>query len=285
MYRRIYLCGGGVNSISHVGCLEELEKRSLLTHVKEWMGISAGAFTSMGIVAGYTIPEMKDFNLRFDYSAVSDPDEASGWILNMGYDTGNRLKRLIKSVLHQKGFEDTVTFKGLQEKTNRVLRVFATNLNTGQLMTFDPVKTPEYLVLNAVVASMLLPGYFQPFECPVSGHLLCDGAVITNYPYDYIDRPSDSDILYISIIKFIEFKPQIELMDILKRPLELILNYREKKSIQLYVNNTIITKLKNTSALQLTLTKDEKEVMMRKGRDAVIKFLKDKIPVRRYSVS
>ena len=285
MYRRIYLCGGGVNSISHVGCLEELESRSLLKFVKEWMGISAGAFTAMGIVAGYTIAEMKDFNLRFDYSAVSDPDEASGWILNMGYDTGNRLKRLIKSVLHQKGFEDTVTFKGLQEKTNRVLRVFATNLNTGQLMTFDPVKTPEYLVLNAVVASMLLPGYFQPFECPVSGHLLCDGAVITNYPYDYIDRPSDSDILYISIIKFIEFKPQIELMDILKRPLELILNYREKKSIQLYVNNTIITKLKNTSALQLTLTKDEKEVMMRKGRDAVIRFFKNKTPVRRYSVS
>ena len=285
MYRRIYLCGGGVNSISHVGCLEELESRSLLRFVKEWMGISAGAFTAMGIVAGYTIPEMKDFNLRFDYSAISDPDEASGWILNMGYDTGTRLRRLVKSVLHQKGFEDTVTFKQLQEKTDRVLRVFATNLNTGQLMTFDSIKTPDYLVINAVVASMLIPGYFQPFECPETGHLLCDGGVITNYPYDYIDRPSDSDILYISMIHFIDFQPQIELMDILKRPFELLINYRAKISIQSYTNNTIVTNLKHTPAVQWTLTKDEKAAMMRKGKDAVIQFLKDKTPVRRYSVS
>ena len=285
MYRRIYLCGGGVNSISHVGCLEELESRSLLAHVKEWMGISAGAFTAMGIVAGYTIPEMKDFNLRFDYSAVSDPDEASGWIVNMGYDTGNRLKRLIKSVLHQKGFEDTVTFKELHEKTNRVLRVFATNLNTGQMMTFDPDKTPDYLVTNAVMASMLIPGYFQPFECPDSGHLLCDGGVITNYPYDYIERPSDSDILYVSILYSTNFQSQIELMDIFKRPFELLMNHRTKTSIQPYIHNTIVTSLKNTAAVQLTLTKDEKAAMMRKGKDAVIAFFKDKIPVRRYSVS
>jgi len=285
MYRRIYLCGGGVNSISHVGCLEELESRSLLAHVKEWMGISAGAFTAMGIVAGYTIPEMKDFNLRFDYSAVSDPDEASGWIVNMGYDTGNRLKRLIKSVLHQKGFEDTVTFKELHEKTNRVLRVFATNLNTGQMMTFDPDKTPDYLVTNAVMASMLIPGYFQPFECPDSGHLLCDGGVITNYPYDYIERPSDSDILYVSILYSTNFQSQIELMDIFKRPFELLMNHRTKTSIQPYIHNTIVTSLKNTAAVQLTLTKDEKAAMMRKGKEAVIAFFKDKIPVRRYSVS
>lgn len=285
MYRRIYLCGGGVNSISHVGCLEELEARALLTHVKEWMGISAGAFTSMGIVAGYTIPEMKDFNLRFDYSAVSDPDEASGWIVNMGYDTGARLKRLIKSVLHQKGFEDTVSFKELKEKTNRVLRVFATNLNTGQMMTFDPFKTPDYLVTNAVMASMLIPGYFQPFECPESGHLLCDGGVITNYPYDYIERPSDSDILYISIIYSTEVQSQIEFMDIFKRPFELLMNHRTKTSIQPYINNTIVTSLKSTSAVQLTLSKDEKAAMMKKGKDAVIRFFKNKTPVRRYSVS
>lgn len=285
MYRRIYLCGGGVNSISHVGCLEELESRSLLKFVKEWMGISAGAFTAMGMVAGYTIPEMKDFNLRFDYSAVSDPDEASGWIVNMGYDTGNRLKRLIKSVLHQKGFEDTVTFKELQEKTNRVLRVFATNLNTGQMMTFDSVKTPDYLVTNAVMASMLIPGYFQPFECPESGHLLCDGGVITNYPYAYINQPTNSDILYISIIYSTEVQSQIEFMDIFKRPFELLMNHRTKTSIQPYINNTIVTSLKSTSAVQLTLSKDEKMAMMRKGKDAVIQFFKDKTPVRRYSVS
>ena len=152
-------------------------------------------------------------------------------------------------------------------------------------MTFDPIKTPDYLVTNAVMASMLIPGYFQPFECPDSGHFLCDGGVITNYPYDYIDRPSDNDILYISILYLTEFQSQIELMDIFKRPFELLMNHRTKNSIQSYIHNTIVTTLKNTAAVQWTLTKDEKAAMMRRGKDAVIKFLKDKTPVRRYSVS
>jgi predicted acylesterase/phospholipase RssA len=284
MYRRIYLCGGGINAICHIGTLEELEKRSMLVCIKEWMGISAGAFTAMTMVAGYTLSEMKDFTLRFDYSTISDPDEVTGWITNLGYDTGARLRRLIKSILHQKGHDDTVTFQKFYETTKKVFRVFATDLNAGTLITFDAIKTPDYPVIDAILASMSIPGYFQPVTCPTTGHLLCDGWVVTNYPYDYIDRPESSDILYVSILQTIEHKESIELLDILGRPFELMINNRASMTIQPYRHNTIVTELRSKSAVEFGMALEDKLNIIELGKNAVVRFFTQK-PVRRYSVS
>jgi predicted acylesterase/phospholipase RssA len=284
MYRRIYFCGGGINAICHIGTLEELEKREWLVCIKEWMGISAGAFTAMTMVAGYTLSEMKDFTLRFDYTTVSDPDDVTGWLMKLGYDTGSRLRRLIKSVLHQKGFEEPVTFQQFYATTKKVFRVFATDLNTGTLITYDAIKTPDYPVIDAVLASMSIPGYFQPVTCPKTGHLLCDGWVVTNYPYDYIDRPESLDILYISILQTIEHKESIELLDIVGRPFELMINNRTSTTIHPYRHNTIVTTLKSKSAVEFGMPLEEKLQIMERGKEAVVRFFTQK-PVRRYSVS
>lgn len=284
MYRRIYLCGGGMNAMCHIGTLEELENRSMLVCIKEWMGISAGAFTAMMMVAGYTLLEMKDFTLRFDYTAVSDPDDVTGWLTNLGYDTGARLRRLIKSILHQKGFKDPVTFQQFYETTKKVFRVFATDLNTGTLITYDTIKTPGFSVIDAILASMSVPGYFQPVICPTTGHLLCDGWIVTNYPYDYIDYPESSDILYVCILQTIEHKESIELLDILGRPFELMINNRASMTIQPYRHNTIVTHLKGKSPVEFGLSVEEKAEIIEQGRSAVIAFFSRK-PVRRYSVS
>ena len=263
MYRRIYLCGGGINTICHIGTIEELEKQGMLRCVKEWMGISAGAFTAMTMAAGYTLPEMKDFTLRFDYTVVSDPDDMTGWLMNLGYDTGARLRRFIKSVLHQKGLDETVTFRQFHTYAKKIFRVFATNLNTGLLMTFDAIKTPDYPVIDAILASMSLPGYFQPVTCPQTGNLLCDGWVVTNYPYDYIEHPESNDILYISILQAHKYKETIELLDILGRPLELLLNNRAIMTIQPYRHNTIITDLPSKSAVDFNMSTEDKLHIMK----------------------
>ena len=284
MYRRIFFCGGGINTICHIGTLEELKRRDMLRCIKEWMGISAGAFTAMTMVAGYTLAEMRDFTLRFDYTAVSDPDDVTGWLTKMGYDTGSRVRRLIKSVLHQKGFEEPVTFQKFYESTKQIFRVFATDLNTGTLTTYDVIKTPDYSVIDAILASMSIPGYFQPVKCPLTGHLLCDGAVVTDYPYDYIERPESSDILYISILRIIEHKDTIELLDIAGRPFELMLNTRVAITIKPYIHNTIITTIQSKSAVDFDLSSEEKLKIIEQGQAAVVSFFARK-PVRRYSVS
>jgi predicted acylesterase/phospholipase RssA len=215
---------------------------------------------------------------------VSDPDDVTGWITNLGYDTGARLRRLIKSILHQKGFEESVTFQEFYITSKKIFRVFATDLNTGTLITYDTYKTPDYPVIDAILASMSIPGYFQPVTCPQSGHLLCDGWVVTNYPYDYIERPESSDILYVSILQTIEHKESIELLDIVGRPFELMINNRASMTIQPYRHNTIVTELKSKSAVEFGMALEDKLAIIERGKEAVIAFMK-RVPVRRYSVS
>jgi predicted acylesterase/phospholipase RssA len=167
--RRLYLCGGGTNAVALGGALEHLEQEGILRCIKEWMGISAGALGAMCLAAGYTVAEMKRFFLEFDYQAITDPDVATGWLMNMGYDTGNRVQRLLNAILKEKGHADTITFEQLAGKTGYSLRVWATNMNKGVLEEFSDKKTPAYCVSHAVRASMTLPYYFQPFKCPISG--------------------------------------------------------------------------------------------------------------------
>ena len=65
---RIYLSGGGICAMAHVGALLELSKRIPLKAIKEWMGVSAGSLMAMCLCIGYTLEDLVDFSLRFDNS-------------------------------------------------------------------------------------------------------------------------------------------------------------------------------------------------------------------------
>ena len=53
---RIYLSGGGICAVAHVGALIELSRRIPIKSIKEWMGVSAGSFVAMCI---YPMRRMK----------------------------------------------------------------------------------------------------------------------------------------------------------------------------------------------------------------------------------
>ena len=55
---RIYLSGGGMCAIAHVGALIELSNRIPLKAVKEWMGVSAGSLVAMCLCIGFTLDEL-----------------------------------------------------------------------------------------------------------------------------------------------------------------------------------------------------------------------------------
>jgi predicted acylesterase/phospholipase RssA len=110
---RIYLSGGGVCGVAHVGALMELSHDIPLTGVKEWMGVSAGALMAMCLTIGFTLDELYLFSTRFDFTNILQPDTPTGWLLHMGYDTGERLQRLVHACLHVKGLPSDITFQSL----------------------------------------------------------------------------------------------------------------------------------------------------------------------------
>jgi hypothetical protein len=263
-----------------------LEQEGLLKCVKEWMGISAGALGAMCLAAGYTVTEMKRFWLEFDYQAITDPDMATGWLMNMGYDTGNRVQRLLHAMLKEKGHADTITFEQLAAKTGFSLRVWATNMNKGILEEFSDKKTPTYCVSYAVRASMTLPYYFQPFKCPVSGDTYLDGGVITNYPLHYLTEQERNETLGLLITYTPALIPSLEFQDFLTRPMYLYTQSRSHQDYEIFKDQTVQIPMDSRSPVNFEMPMEQKVALMELGLKAARMFLKGyRKPVRRYSVS
>ena len=179
---RIYLSGGGICAMAHVGALKELRKHMTFKTVKEWMGVSAGALVAMCLCIGFTLEELEHFSVKFDFENIKEYDTIPGWILHFGIDTGERLHKLVNACLHVKGISEDITFSECLIKFGKNLRVLATDLNSAELRTFSATETPNYRISDAVRASMSYPYYFQPFRCPETGLFLSDGGIVSNYP-------------------------------------------------------------------------------------------------------
>ena len=284
---RVYLSGGGICAIAHVGALMELSNQISLTPVKEWMGVSAGSLVAMCICIGFTLDELYKLCVEFDFTNIKEYDSVPGWLIHFGIDTGERLHKLIEACLHVKGLSSDFTFKECQEKFGKSLKVVATDLNDAKSITYCSKDTPNYKVANAVRASMSYPYYFQPFICPESGHYLADGAIISNYPLFVLPKEEHSRTLSILIrtsMKRHENLMDAELEDIIMLPIQIILTERTTIEAKFYDSQCIQINLGNLNILEFSFDEATKSVIINKGKQAVIEYFNNHPkPQRRYS--
>jgi len=286
---RIYLSGGGMCAIAHIGALIELSKHFPLKLVKEWMGVSAGSLVAMCICIGFTLDELTDICVRFDFTNIKEYDSIPGWVLHFGIDTGERLHKLLEACLHVKGLSSDFTFKDCYNKFNRSLRVVATDLNTAESKTFCPKTTPNYKIVDAVRASMSYPYYFQPVICPETGHSLSDGGVISNYPLFVLPREEHCRTLSILIRTSVEKKEdltELSIEHLISRPIKIILAERTNIEARFYDSKCIQINLGELNILEFSFDEETKNFIIEKGKEAVLQYFKNHPkPQRRYSVS
>ncbi len=286
---RIYLSGGGICAIAHVGALQELSKHIPLKTIKEWMGVSAGSLVAMCLCIGFTLNELEDFCVRFDFTNIKEYDSVPGWILHFGIDTGERLQKLVEACLHVKGLPSEFTFSDCLTKFGKSLRIVATDLNDAKHRTFSPYETPNYRIADAVRASMSYPYYFQPFVCPESGHYLSDGGIISNYPLFTLPKEEHSKTISILIRTCVQKEPnleQAEIESLISRPIAIILTERVNIETRFYDSHCIQIQLGELNILEFSFDDETKNQIIRKGKDAVLGFFKGyPRPKRRYSFS
>lgn len=285
---RIYFSGGGICAMAHVGALIELSKQVPLHAIKEWMGVSAGSLVAMCLCVGFTLDELLEFCVRFDFTHIKEMDSVPGWILHFGMDTGERLHRLIQACLHVKGLSSEYTFQECLTQFGLSLRIVATDLNDAAPVIFSPTTTPDYCIADAVRASMSVPYYFQPFICPESGHYLVDGGVISNHPLfvlpDEEHRRTLSILIRTSIEK-IENAAEMEMDEFMMRPLNIVLAEKNKMESRFYDARCIQIMLGELNILDFSMDDDTKQLIIQKGKEAVIQFMEHHIPQRRHSIS
>lgn len=287
--KRIYLSGGGMCTIAHVGALKELSNHIALKSIKEWMGLSAGSLVAMCLCIGFTLDELEDFCIRFDFTNVKEYDSIPGWLLHFGIDTGERLHKLIDACLHVKGLSSDFTFRECYEKFKKSLRVIATDLNDAQSIIFSPFDTPDYKISDAVRASMSYPYYFQPFICPKSGHYLSDGGIISNYPLFILPKDEHNKTISILIRTGVKkeetFDSIADLEKLISRPIHIVFTERTNIESKFYDSHSIHIHLKDLNILDFSFEEETKNYIISSGIKAVKDFFKNyPKPKRRYSV-
>ena len=285
---RIYMSGGGICGMAHIGALLELRKHISFSMIKEWMGVSAGSLLAMCLTIGYTLEELEDFCIRFDFTNIKEMDSVPGWILRMGIDTGDRLERLIHACLHVKGLSSELTFQESRAICGYTLRIVVTDLNNAAPIMFSPEDTPTYRIADAVRASMTVPIYFQPFMCPVTGHYYMDGAVVSNYPLFLLpveEHKKTISLLIRNSVRKIEDN-DLSMEQILTRPIYILYSEKMNTEIQIYDSPCIQMELGETDMFDFSMEQEVKQEIVEKGKQSVIDYMKARpIPLRRHSLS
>ena len=283
---RIYLSGGGVCGMAHVGALLELRKHIPFTMIKEWMGVSAGALFAMCLSIGYTLEEMEDFCIRFDFTQINEMDSVPGWILRMGMDTGDRLERLIHACLHVKGLSSELTFQEGRAICGSALRIVVTDLNDAIPVMFSPEDTPTYRIADAVRASMSVPLYFQPFVCPVTGHYYMDGAVVSNYPLHLLpleEHKKTLSLLIRNTVGKIE-DSDLSMDQIITRPINILYAEKINAELRCYDSPCIQMELGEIDIFDFSMEQEIKLQILEKGKQAAVSYVKKQpTPLRRHS--
>jgi NTE family protein len=289
----IVLSGGGVRALAHIGALEELEAHKILSKVKKWVGLSAGALVAFTMTIGYSIKELRDICERIDFEIIQDLEEGLPFTFfeTFGIDTGQRMRKFLTALLTVRGFSATTTFEQLAIKRPITqLQIYATDLHTGTSRSFSAVDTPSIMLVDALQASMALPIYFKPIVDPETGHSLTDGGVMGLYPRALVNESAaDKDILGLILSPRLTYNDSpTTLHDFILRIFNLFTESRNREQYAQFRDTTILIEADVMSPVDFKMSSETRAQLFTAGQNAAKQYLeqltKKTVPVRRHSL-
>ena len=290
--RRLALCGGGVRCIAHVGVFKGLQEANLLHCVKEVIGISAGALFALMYCCGYSLDQIEQLALRFDFTVLRniDPETAFDFPMTLGLDSGEGLDRLLSSLLTRKGMKEDITFAEMATLQPIHLRCFATEIQTARVKEFSFAKTPNMSVKFAVRASMSLPILYTPMKDPVTGSLLMDGGILHNLPLAFLPQEEIAETLAVLFtLKGGDdvSESDVDILKFFKYIYDSITVMRNKYYLERFPKQILCVPVKEVSVTDFSPSLEMRKQLIQLALDSARRFLRTagSKPIRRYSVS
>lgn len=209
--RRVAFEGGGVLGMAYLPVLQALDAAG--AQVDDHAGTSAGAITAMLRA------------LRLSSSAIGDLVRSTPWDRFASYRVGALYRLLrrggwypidyprqwLRDALEDARFPVELDFGTLRRVHGQTLRVVATRYSRrpggaieASPFVFDPLATPSVPVVDAVLASMAIPGFYPPVE--VAGWWHADGGVAMNHPLSLYEAEPAEEILGVRVDTPIEIE-------------------------------------------------------------------------------
>ena len=289
--KRLLLSGGGIRGVAYAGLIQELQAQKKMEGIREFCGVSAGAFMSFLLAIGYSIETIYKLCIEFDFTILPslEPENFLLFFEEFGVDDGERLDRLLRSLLKHKGLPQQITFGELANIPEiKGLRVWATDIETLELVEFSAQKTPYIDVCLALRASMAFPIYFIPVKHPETGHLLMDGGILDNYPISQLTEREAEETLGAIFVYKQKNKPILTISHIFNRIVTGLRKSTSQFVMNRFVNNTIRIPCLEFSEMHIQATTEERQQIIDIAQLATSHFFKNQpLPQikRRHSVT
>lgn len=157
----VALGGGGAKGFCHIGVLQVLKENNI--PIDYISGCSMGAVIGGCFASGMSLETMSRMTAKFNQAQVSDFDIT---LKNHGLMKGQRAIAFLKKHIGDINIEDCVI----------PFSAIAVNAKTVELVTFTKGK-----ILDAIRASMSIPGYFQSAKTE-DADCLIDGGILERVP-------------------------------------------------------------------------------------------------------
>lgn len=281
-YTNLVFNGGGALCIAHVGVLEELNKRGMLTNMINYAGSSAGSIIAAGMACGSTIENIKLKLMSLKLEKLQD----DSWFIGKnimrvykeyGYCKGEALYEWIGKMMNELVGDPDYTFSNLKNE----LIITGTDLNTASTIYYSKKNTPDMPIRLAVRISCSFPLVYRTIKDESNKHVLIDGGLLNNYPINVFDSTSEERNPHTLGVKLytnreIPGKPTDinNFYDFVKTMIYAVYD----QSLRIYVRKsdwkrTIKVNVGNFTAMDFSISNEDKETLVELGKKAVNDFM------------
>ena len=161
-YQNLILCGGGSKVFSTVGCLRVLQKKKLLSSIKEFIGCSGGNIANLILILGADIYESYTFSFSLYQNFFRNENTIINLINHCGLIQANHMRNSLEDIIEKYSGIRNITFRQLSKKYKKNMTCVVTNINTMKANYLNNKYCPNFIVSDAIIASCSLPVIFSP---------------------------------------------------------------------------------------------------------------------------
>ena len=267
------LSGGGIKGLGFIGVLEKLieHKKIELNKIDMYVGTSVGSIISFFLILGFTIEEIKEFIITFNFSKLNEEIDCIILIEKFGINNGEKAKLLFSKFLELKLNVKDITFKELFNKIQKKILIIGTNLTKCQEELFSVDTTPDMSVITAIRISMSIPIIFTPVI--YNNSVYVDGALVNNFPINYCPKDKTFGI-YANNFNSFEIN---SIQSVITACTNVVSNTISQKNLNSKYKNIIKIVYSEQSFSLLDSTQEDKKNMIEIGYKTAADFLNQNI--------
>jgi len=197
-FTHLVCSGSALRSLCLLGVLRYIYFNKMENFIKNVAGSSMGAFFCLVFALKIPVDELEEILLEtIKLSSSIKSSSIFNIFTELGFNDAKIYLSGIKKYIKKKYYMDDITFIELSKITGVNIYISTSRVNDGKNIIFNVNDYPNVSVLDAVAASMCIPGITKPIK--IDKNYYVDGCITNNLPYDVFNDINQDYILNIAI--------------------------------------------------------------------------------------